>query len=63
VQEHRILSSWEEEFRANVSMSGTEIFYDVLYFEKKRLVFQYIVRGFSLNIRLEGGTCLFPSST
>lgn len=61
VKEHRILSRWGEEYRANISMNGKEIFYVVQYFEKKRLVFQYTVRGFSLNIRLEGGTCLFPS--
>jgi len=61
VQEYRILSSWDEEYPANISMSGKEIFYVGLYFEKKRLVFQYIVRGFPLNIRFEGETCLFPS--
>jgi hypothetical protein len=49
-QEHRILSSWDEEYPTNIGTSGKEIFYIVLFFEKKRLVFQYVVRGFSLNI-------------
>jgi hypothetical protein len=34
VQEHRILSSWDEEYPANISMSGKKIFYVVLYFEE-----------------------------